>query len=499
MSIRARVQPSIFDVVFVLLVTLIPITLSDSLLNTDGDPARHLRLGRWMLEHRALLRVDNFSFTKGGQSFLPFEWGSEVVYAAAHAVGGLAAVAVLAGLVLALTYALLARFLLRHGVEPLLAYLTAIAAVVLGAGHWVARPHLFTMLFAIVLLAMLEDPTPRARWWYLPLFAVWANLHGGFVYGLVLIGLYLAGDLIELWISGDPAWRIRARHHAKALAIGAVAVCLNANGFALVRHVLEFFGHTLILQATQEFHSPDFQTLNGKVFLAVLLVLVVGLALARRRPSAPHLLVFLANVWFAMHSQRNVELFALTALPLMVMHLDGGWRRVPGLERPRRAFEQEYQARHRGVPAAVFALQMIVLACLGGRLGSWEIITDHFDRRAFPVDAVEHARAAHLDGRLFTEFVWGGYVLYAWPEQRVFMDGGTDHYGEQLVREHLGMTTLDPGWRDILARWDISVALLPPGSRLRAELDREPGWRTWYADSTAAILVRDAGPTASRK
>ena len=91
-----------------------------------------------------------------GQPFIAFEWGSEVVYALAYRAAGLAGVAVLAGLVLALTYALVARFLIRRGGDPLLAYFVSMAAAVLSAAHWLARPHLFTMLAVVLLLELLE-------------------------------------------------------------------------------------------------------------------------------------------------------------------------------------------------------------------------------------------------------------------------------------------------------------------------------------------------------
>lgn len=485
-----RFQPSLFDLVFMIWATVIPIALSGRLLNGDGDLPRHLRLGEWMLAHGALLRVDNFSYTMAGQPFVAFEWGSEVLYAAAYRVGGLAAVAVLAGLVLALTFALLVRFLLRRGAEPLLAYLVAMAAAILGAGHWLARPHLFTMLLVVVLLGLLERQDRRSLAWYLPLFALWTNLHGGFLYGLTLIGLYLAGDLIELRLSGGDAWRARARHHLAALGLAAAGAALNANGPAVFAHLVRFFGQPYLMEQTQEFHSPDFHVLNGKLFLAVLLVTIIGLAASRRRPDAPTLLVFLANTAFALQAQRNIELFALTALPLMALHLDAEWMRLPGLDRIRRAFAQEREARWRGVPALLIAADMIVLACLGGRIAGTQVIDNQFDPASFPVRAVAAAREAGLQGRLVSDFVWGGYVLKAWPEQLVFIDGGTDHYGEELLRQQVQLAGLEPGWRDVLSRWDISIALLGTDSRLAHELVREPGWSAWYCDSLAVVLRR---------
>ncbi len=202
--------------------------------------------------------------------------------------------------------------------------------------------------------------------------------------------------------------------------------------------------------------------------------------------------MLLANLAFALHSQRNVELFALTALPLMAWHLDAEWRTVPGLGRIRRAFEQEREAQHRGVPSVIFGVEMIVLALFGVRFAGKEIIPSSFDPTIFPVAAVTRARAEHVTGRIYSEFIWGGYLLYAWPEQRVFIDGGTDHYGEGLVKQHIQLMTLQPEWRDVLTHWDISLALLATEAPLAHELVREPGWRVRFCDTTAVLLERRA-------
>jgi hypothetical protein len=486
-----RLQPSLFDFVFVLWVTVIPIALGDRLLSTDGDLPRHLRLGEWMIANRAMLTTDNFSFTRAGQPFVAFEWGSEVLYAAVHRIGGLALVAVLAGIVLAFTYALLIRFLLTHGVEPMLAYITVMAAALLGASHWVARPHLFTMLLVVILLTRLEEVNERPLWWYAPLFWVWSNMHGGFVYGIMLIGMYVVGDFVEWMLSKRSAeWRDRLGYHTLALALAIGGVILNANGYRLFVHLVSFFNQPLLMEETQEFNSPDFHHLGGKLFLYTVAAILTGLALSKRRPTVPVLIILLANLAFALQAQRNVELFALTALPLIVWHFDPDWRTVPGFGHARRAFSQESSAQFRGVPSVIFGVEVVVLALFGAKFAGKEIIPSRFDAKVFPVTAVERAREEHLTGRIYSEFIWGGYLLYAWPEQKVFIDGGTDHYGEGLVKEHIQLITLQPEWRDVLAKWDISLALLATDGPLAHELAREPGWRVRFCDTTAVLLER---------
>ncbi|HXF94997.1 MAG TPA: hypothetical protein VNI61_02725, partial [Gemmatimonadales bacterium] len=118
----------------------------------------------------------------------------------------------------------------------------------------------------------------------------------------------------------------------------------------------------------------------------------------------------------------------------------------------------------------------------------------------FPAEAVARARAAGLEGRIFHEFAWGGYLLHAWPEQPVFIDGQTDLYGEELARQYLQVATLAPGWRAVLDEWRIALVLVPTRSRLAAELARDGAWSVWHCDETAVLFRRQDGaaPAAGR-
>jgi hypothetical protein len=109
---------------------------------------------------------------------------------------------------------------------------------------------------------------------------------------------------------------------------------------------------------------------------------------------------------------------------------------------------------------------------------------------------VRQARSAHLEGRLFTEFEWGGYVDYAWPEQKIFIDGGTDFFGEDLLRQYATIKGLDPGWRDLVSKWNISLMVLRRRSSLAHELLRDGRWHLWYCDSLGVVLRRSDSITA---
>ena len=71
--------------------------------------------------------------------------------------------------------------------------------------HWLARPHLFTLLFAVIFYSLLErvhEGHTRLLWWLPALMLVWTNLHGGFFVGLILVGAYAGGELLRTLFEG---------------------------------------------------------------------------------------------------------------------------------------------------------------------------------------------------------------------------------------------------------------------------------------------------------
>jgi hypothetical protein len=489
--------PSIPATVFIGILGFVLFVFQDPLLNSDGDLPRHLRHGEWMLQHRSLITIDPFSYTRGGQPFVGFEYGSQLLYALAHRVGGLAGVTTLAALLIATAYALIARYMLRRNVDPLLAGFMVAAALVSGTGHWLARPHLITMV-AVPLLLELLSPVSKWRFWpFMILFAIWANLHGGFVYGLVLIGIFTIAAFID---SGRVGWHrfrdIEVRRYALALGISAVAALANPWGLGIYRHIIAMFSDRYIIDHTGEFLSPDFHDAGSKLFLLVLLGVIATGFRSSRKADARTTLIVIAGTYFTLVHQRNATLFGLTVLPLLALYLDRDWRTMRAFRQLREQFEMgASRAVTRGwiLLASAFTL---VVGVAHGRVGGARLISDAFSPVHQPMAAVRAARAAGLQGRLFSDFGWGGYVLYAWPEQKVFIDGGTDFYGGDLMRDYSIIRSVRPGWQDLVKYWGFSTMLVRPGAPIASELTNDHGWTYWYCDSTAVIIVSPHAGTA---
>ena len=480
---RRTLLPGPADILFVLMLAALPLARGWQAINTDGDLGRHLRVGREILAN-GLFFTDRFSWTMQGQPFVPYEWLSEILFALSHQWAGFWGVLVLCGIVVGATAWLLMVWFRRMEVDPLLAFLATAAVGVAGSFHWLARPHLWSLLGTVAVLVLVASAPRRRgaamarRTLWRPLlpttlvFAVWANLHGGFLFGLVLLALLALGEALDWWIgsrSGTPEGRFQT---FAILGAGVVGSCMNPVGPLLLGHVLAYLDNSWLVAMTMEYRSPDFHLWWGKVLLALLSGSVAAVALSRRQVPFRVLVPFLATMAFALHSARNVPLWALSGFPLLVAHLDADWRalRTGVLARARASFESAEQ--HSAIGLWSIASGMIALV-----LARTAPIHPGFDPNVFPVAAVAQARAEGVHGRIFNELAWGGYILYAWPEQQVFVDAQTDFYGEELSKDYLSIRNADPGWMERLNVWGASIVLVPDDAPLARAIVRDAEWK----------------------
>lgn len=482
-----RSGPSVAAITFVLWALAIPLVFADRLLNTDGDLASHIFLGRRVLEHGVVVPV-NWAFTVRDGVFVAYEWLAEVLLAGVESVLGLAGIVALATALIAGSVALAAAYLTRR-VEPLWALPLAMAVAVLTAAHWSARPHLFSL---VGLAALLCVGTSRWRW-RAPavglLFALWANLHPGFLYGLAVYAAYLAGDAI------DRRDRGASRSNALAGIAAAAGTLVNPLGWELHAAILHHLADRRAFAMVDEFLPPSPATVHGALFLASLALLLALVVRARRPPPWRGSLPLALAVAAALVAARNVPLYAVFAFPLAARPLLAAAADAPRSFAPElraRLVADEARATTRrwvGGAAAALALAAAVSARTEVRL-----LPDAFSPAAFPVEAVSAARAAGLTGtRIFHEYTWGGYLLYAWPGQPIYIDGMANLFGSDLMEEYRALYEAAPGWERTLEGRQIGAVLVSPASPLAAAIRRSAGAWTVAHESDVAVLFTRRG------
>jgi hypothetical protein len=489
---RYLAPPAGADLLFAVVAASKAIAGAVRLGQSDGDLVAHITIGERILSTGRIPELSLASYTAPTDPFVAHAWLSEILLALTYRLGGLPLLAVLTAIIIGLTHALVVVFLKRRGADPRWALLAGLVSLALGASHWLTRPHMFSILAALLTVLLLESRPRHRLLMFAALFGLWANLHGAWLFGLLLIGIYAAGEFLEYRITGRSEHAALAWDHARGLGVATVATLLNPYGPWLHMEVAEAVTSPLLSENIAEYLSPNFHEITNLPFLLGLLLVVGVLALSPRRMPFPWLLLLLVGLFFGLRSFRNIALFGVTAWPLVALHAARSWS-GRGWNPP--AFREfaRIDARTRAGPwSAVAAALLVALGLNHGRIAGATIIRDDFDRTRFPVEAVARARAAGLGGRVFHPWVWGGYLLREWPEVRIHVD--PLEFNATTIDSYTRIDALRPGWQAELDRWSVSTALVRADAPIAVALRTEPGWSQWYADETAVVFVRRRNP-----
>jgi hypothetical protein len=492
--VKTNNAPSAADLLFLVAVPITAIRGSVKLTQSDGDLAAHIRMGETILSTGHIPAHSLSSYTAPVDHLVAHGWLSEIVFATLFRIGGIPLLAVITAILVGLTHGAIAIFLRRRGVDPRWAFVAALLSLALASTHWLTRPHMFSIAAAAVTLFLLESKRPRKQLFFIPLFALWTNLHGGWLYGLMMIALYVLGDIAEAFLSPDnrQSWLAEAKTNLISFVLAGVSTIANPYGLDLYREVFFAVTSSSLANNIAEFLAPNFRDSGQWPFLAAIVATVALFGLGTRRISLPRLAVILVSLIFGLRSFRNIALFGVTAWPLIALHASESW---PTPKRPFPLFT-EFARLDPGSRIGIFAVPIgVLLLAIGlnhGAIAGFQVIPDGFSPKAFPTAAVQKARSERLDGRVFDAWAWGGYIMYAWPEARLHVD--PLKFNNQTLKSYTLIEEMSPGWQKEMERWGIRTVIINTGSRFARGLALEPKWKVWYQDSTAVVFRPAADP-----
>ena len=323
------------------------------------------------------------------------------------------------------------------------------------------------------------DRRDAPSFWLLPLLALWANLHGGFILGLMLVGP-IALDAV---VSAEAASRKSLALRWAAFGVGAViAACCTPYGWNSMlasKNILEM-GSALPL--ISEWRPANFSSLGP---FEICLLMAIGLALLRGIPLPPtRILLLLGLLHMALAQGRATEILALLAPMVLAVPLakqiGGAEASSPSAARPSRGL--------------LFAGVAIVLAAATVAYAS--VARFEPNARQSPVAAVAALKKMNFT-RVFNDYDFGGYLIYSGVAP--FIDGRTDIYGEKFFVDHnaaSGLMEPDNLFR-LLDQYKIEATLMRTQSAATKLLDHMDGWQKVYSDDIATIHVRKPGAVHS--
>jgi hypothetical protein len=450
----------------------------------DPDLWWHLRTAQWIVEHGQVPMVDPFSTYGMGKPWVAYSWLFELIAYGLHSAFGLAGIVGLT-VVMSLLIALVLHTTIQPAKLPFVLEI-GILAVALGSLKPLITPRswLFSILFFAIELRVLFYVRRTGKSVYLwalpPLFALWANFHIQFLYGLAAIGFFLADIIVTRLETGGP------RQFAKpsiSIVQGfmiagccGVAVLVTPYHYHILRPIIEISTQTGAFFNILELHPMSFRTPADWLVLALTLAGFYVLGWEQKLRLFPLLLIVMGS-FLSFRARRDVWVVVLAVVAIA--------SEFRGIEFDRDSYEF---TRRR------------VLVILGGAvlgiflIGNHRQMTNQYLQKIveqkFPVRAVQFVRDQQYAGPLFNNFDWGGYLIWGLPHLPVSIDNRMNVHGDLRIERSLATWAGTKEWSSdselITARLVVAEIWRPLVSLLRAD----PRFRLVYEDSTAAVFVR---------
>ena len=446
----------------------------------ESDIWWHLRNAEQLLVQHSFPRMDTYSFTAAGSPWLNFEWLAEVPFFLAFKAGGLRGILLLYFTIFVIIFAAVYYRSWRKGADCKDAAVATLGAICLGGVSMAPRMLLFGWLCMVGLLLVLDhfQRTDKGLWLLPPLFALWINLHGSWVFGLAVLALTIASGLVEgewglvvarRWTTGE----LKPLLLASAASVAALFV--NPFGYKLVLYPFDLLlRHKGVTEYLEEWQSVDFGTVNGKLALVLIFAVLAAALFSRRRWGLDEVLLTGFALWAALSHVRFLFFAGLVIVPILAPRL----KLFPPYER-----ELDKPWLNAGIMAAVVGALIFFFPSAAQLQQKVE--------EEYPKAALDFMQRQHLNGRIFNQYKWGGYMEWNARELKPFIDGRADLFiYNGVFDDFLRATALQQSF-EILDKYTIEYVLIPQRQPLEYLLEHSPAWRKIYGDKVAVLFERE--------
>ncbi|MGA2905251.1 MAG: hypothetical protein ABSD98_15590, partial [Candidatus Korobacteraceae bacterium] len=427
----------------------------------------------------AFLRSDLYTFTSAGSPLLNFEWLSELPYYFAFQAWGLRGLLAVYLVLLWLIFGAMYYLALRRGANAGDAGLVTMAGVALGCYSFGPRMLHFGWFCLAILLLVLErfQRTGKGLWALPPLFALWINLHGSWVFGLVVMGIYIVSGLLEGQWGAVVAERWKPAQLRKLLqvfAASAVALLANPYGYKLVWYPFELLSRQQAVRDNMiEWQSVDFHTGWGKLAMCMIFAVLAAAWFSRKPWELRDIMLVLFALGTSLTHVRFLLFAAIILVPILA---------------PRLQLFAPYDAA-KDKPW----LNLTMAAAMAGMVlwmyPSAAQLQNNIDSQ-FPRDALRFIQQRQITGRMLSWYDFGGYIEFYAPAVKTFADGRTDIFAYNgVLADYLKINQIEKPF-ELLDKYKIEYVLFPVDKHLSYVLDHSPGWRTIYEDKVVKLYQR---------
>jgi hypothetical protein len=460
----------------------------------DIDFWWHIAAGRNILENGVVPSVDPFGVYDAanvwGQTVLKSQWLGQVLLYSAYRWFDVDGVIFFRAGVLTLCLAIVYLRCRLAATASLFSFgITALAGFAI-LQHTGERPQLFSFLYLSLIFLLLDGFLRSGKRWLLycvPLvMLVWSNTHAGAILGLVSLGLFGAGHVLENRWTGESFNKSQSGLLIKILCLSAVALVCTPNGFATIMRII-FVENVFFVESNplrdrvSEYAYPWTlwpATLYYWMFIAVVLVSLPGFF---NKHYLKQGIVVVAIGLISLTGYRYIPLFVLLAAPYVAASLS---RMLSHIKPP-------------AIAVNLFVL-ITALAFLGYGFKQERIFQRGLLEERIPAGAVAFIKANKLGGKMFNTMNWGGYLIWQLSgAATVFIDGRMLDPKRLVPYTHILWMT--PEGRQFFDQANFDLVLVPYGNAFSGErypvvtyLMNHPGWQVVYQDGAGYLFARRA-------
>ncbi|MCX5692876.1 MAG: tetratricopeptide repeat protein [Candidatus Omnitrophica bacterium] len=470
--------------VLILLFALLVISQINTIV--DSDIWCHLKTGEYILKNFNIPQTDIFSYTLENQSWIHQDWLSEVSFYLVFVNFGWIGLNILKALIISLSFFIL--LLISSKGKRIVYPIIFIILSILAFGYRSSvRPEMFSYLFLCVFLYVLEE----GKYFYILPFlqVIWANLHGYFILGPILIFIYCIDEFISC-----------NRGKAKRLAlffIGAFLACFITpyfyKGILYPMEVMyqAFSGKRLFIDTISELTMPIKSNFNKYIFFWVLSILSsLTFFINLKKSRIKHVIVFAGSFMAFYIAMRYMPIFIFLAMLLAAKNLNEAnlTKRIPEKK--------------------CYPVLMLAICCLIYFFASDKYYMfirqfplkktgSEFSRLLAPFGACDFLEKNSIKGRIFNTLDFGSYIGYRfYPEKRFFIDGRLGMYKEDFYATYRRIQNYPKEWEIIQKKYNFDIALLrhifSGTERILKYLYNNKEWALVYYDKSSTIFLRDA-------
>jgi hypothetical protein len=486
--------PSFADIIFISVFFYLSFP-SMGILLSDCDTAYHIKAGEYILENLSIPKHDMFSFHSPPPEWVAHEWLSEVIMAIIHNAFGLTGIVIFFSFLVSLVYYLLFKIL--RSLNYNIFIVTAILILVCTSSqlHWLARPHIFSMLFTLIWYYLLDTYQSVHRNYLglqIPLMLIWVNMHGGFIIGFILNGIYLSASIVHFIIYKATD---RNLYMKRALVFSLITgACLfvsiiNPYGYKILIFPFKLVAERFYADHISEFFSPNFHYSFVLPFEFMILLTFVIFSISKKRLNLIEIVLMLMFAHMALFSVRYIPLFSIIAAPILTKQIDliletHDGKFTNAFKKKALSFS-ETDASAKGYFWPAMAIFLVILLAAKGSF------THSFDDKKKPIAAAEFLEQEFIKGNMFNEYEFGDYIIYRnFPKYKVFIDGRSDMYGVELFKEYYKVRNFETGWEEIIEKHKINWIIFNSKSKFSRYLIQNKDWNLIYSDQVANIFVR---------